>query len=98
MESKWSYTEPILVESRIWRDVTYGNTYFSNRIHVGDSAPLIMPMSYGYGDQCLYEAIQLLIAKGYLPEDASTTQKIREQGIELVHRRKSVRKREMFKL
>jgi len=98
MTKKWAYTQPILIESNIWKDVPNGNTYYSNRIHVGDSAPLIMPMAYGYENQCLHDAIQLLIDKGYIPEGANTTHKVREHGIELIHHRRAVHKREMFKL
>lgn len=61
------YPITIHVEGRRWFDRTYGNTYHSVKVYADGETVGVVGMSYGYGDQYLETAYELLQRKGVLP-------------------------------
>lgn len=65
--------ERITVERRGWFDGFNGNTYYSLWVTIPCSGPvstrhLAIPMSYGYGDQWKWDAVQKLHNIGFFPQ------------------------------
>ena len=52
----------IRIDCRRWFQKTYGNTYHSVRIYHNGELIAHNPFQYGYGDQCLQTAFDLLRA------------------------------------
>ena len=52
----------IRIDCRRWFQKTYGNTYHSVRIYHNGELLAHNPFQYGYGDQCLQTAFDLLRA------------------------------------
>lgn len=52
------------IEGRRWFQKSYGNTYHSVTVYVNDEV-LRKDFEYGYGNQYLQTAIELLQANGY---------------------------------
>jgi hypothetical protein len=52
-------------DCRRWFDRRCGNTYFTVEIFKDGKFLHVLPMSYGYGEQCVYEAFQYL-ANGHI--------------------------------
>lgn len=59
--------ESIVINARRWFQKAYGNTYFSGELLVNDQQVAVISLQYGYGEQCVYELIQLAIKNGALP-------------------------------
>lgn len=72
------------VNALSWFDKVNGNSYFSAQVTLNYGTPeavtFALPFQYGYGDQYRYEALSLLIEKGYLIEGANWYD-IKEMGI-----------------
>jgi hypothetical protein len=71
---------PTYITCTRWFQKSYGNTYHKVRLHYADGTTMISPMTYGYGDQCLFTALQMF-------EPGSTTHpslRLRELGIPYV--------------
>lgn len=49
-----------------WFQKTYGNTYHAVKVYVNDQLIGTSPISYGYGDQYIQTAEELLKKAGYL--------------------------------
>lgn len=60
-------TQSIVVFGKRWFDKINGNTYFSVDTYVNGQHVGRINYEYGYGDQYLQSATQMLAAKGYLP-------------------------------
>ena len=58
------------IEGRRWFARTYGNTYHSVRIFKDGEQIAASGKHYGYGDQFLQTALDILKAKGLAPADA----------------------------
>ena len=90
----------IFVDIYEWRDRTYGNTYYSARVSVDGVHVFTTGITYGYGDQAVYDCAKVLRAMGYLPagdEHQAFTYVARELGIALYVGRRDVLKRELPK-
>jgi hypothetical protein len=59
---------PIIITGRRWFQRSYGNTYHSATIIVGDHESLSTGIHYGYGDHYLYTALELAKSKGLIPD------------------------------
>lgn len=60
----------IFIEARQWLDKTYGNSYFSARVHVDGETIAYLPFQYGYETAYQYAAFDWLRDNGYaLAED-----------------------------
>lgn len=70
--------ETLHIESRRWFQRTYGNTYHSVRIFVGDREHYI-PFSYGYGEQWLQTALDWLASEGLAEKGQYGTRYLREE-------------------
>lgn len=57
----------IVVMGRRWFNKTWGNTYFSVAVYVNGEFIAKVPYEYGYGDQYMQRAVQLLIDAGFYP-------------------------------
>lgn len=55
------------IEGRRWFQRTYGNTYHSARIFIDGELKYETGRHYGYGDQFLQTALDLLREKGDIP-------------------------------
>ena len=73
----------IFIEAREWFDKTYGNSYFSARIHVDGKTVGALRFQYGYESQFEYEATKWLLENGYITERISPLWRLREQGIDV---------------
>jgi len=51
-----------------WFQKTYGNTYHSVTVSVDGVVIGHVPMAYGYGDQYIQSAFEILQNKGYTPK------------------------------
>ena len=49
-----------------WFQKSYGNTYHRVKVIVNDQEIATSPITYGYGDQYVETAVQLLKKNGYL--------------------------------
>lgn len=58
----------ILVQGRRWFDRTYGNTYHSVLVEVDGEVVGIEPFAYGYDEQYIQTAENMLVDKGILPK------------------------------
>jgi len=90
----------IFIDVREWRDKTYGNTYYSAIVTVDGEWQFTTGMSYGYGDQAVYDVAKELDARGIVPiiePHRSVTYDMRERGIDLYVARRDVLKRELPK-
>ena len=92
-------TTSVHVDIREWRDKTYGNTYQSARVSANGEWVFNLGMTYGYGDQIIYEAVKELGARGLITYESSRvpSYSLREQGIAFYVSRTSVLKKELFK-
>jgi hypothetical protein len=61
---KMKNPESIFIDVREWRDKTYGNTYYSAIVSIDGEWQFTTGMSYGYGDQTVYDCAQILKARG----------------------------------
>jgi len=59
------YLMNIEIHGKRWFQKTYGNTYHTARIYVGDELVVTTPIHYGYGDQYLQTAKEWLQRNGY---------------------------------
>jgi len=84
----------MFIECREWRDKTYGNTYFSNRIWVDGEIVAVNTMTYGYGDQYVWAAIKTLHDLGYDAPSAPTEARL--MGVAVYTTRYRVTKRELW--
>ena len=57
----------ISINARRWFDKTYGNTYHSVSVHVDGEFVAYAPFQYGYGEQYMQTAHQILQNKGFYP-------------------------------
>lgn len=91
----------IMVEGRLWRDKTYGNTYNSSRLWVNGQLVQILEMRYGYGDQYIYEALREAVKAGLLPAEfdgnRAPSSVAREMGVDFYASARECLKKEMFK-
>ena len=90
----------VFVEGREWFDKVNGNSYFSARIWINGGQVAILPFSYGYGDQFIYEAQRKLIELGYLPkekENESLYSLGKTFGFDFYSSKTTTKKNEMFK-
>jgi len=55
------------VSARRWFQKSYGNTYHKVKVYVNDELIGTSPITYGYGEQYLQTAKDILIKKGYFP-------------------------------
>jgi hypothetical protein len=62
------YPTHILVQGRRWFDSINGNTYHSVSVEVDGEVVGVVPFAYGYDDQYLETALELLIEKRVLPK------------------------------
>lgn len=72
------------VNALSWFDKVNGNSYFSARVTLNYGTPSevshSLPFQYGYGDQYRYEALSVLVDKGYLIKGVNWYD-IKEMGI-----------------
>jgi len=64
--------DAVYIRARRWFQKTYGNTYHSVNITVNGKG-FYSGKIYGYGDQYLQTALEMLVKEGYLPKDTSYT-------------------------
>lgn len=94
----WAFPFTITIEGRRWFDSTYGNTYHSVRVWVDETEVGIVPMTYGYGDQYLHTAYEMLQKRGYLPEGVQIYWRVlQDLGIEVSNSVTDGRKRDLHK-
>jgi hypothetical protein len=58
----------ITIAGRRWFDRKYGNTYHSVRVWVNGEQIGFHDVAYGYGDQYLQSAHEVLMEKGFYPK------------------------------
>ena len=97
MSAKAAVTKAIFIESREWRHVSAGNWYFSTAIHVDGVLAIQIGMTYGYGDQHLYNALRWLKANGHIPADTSLYEMSVVHGIIIYSTKSQVAKRDLFR-
>lgn len=76
-------TQSIIVQGRRWFQKSYGNTYHTASVSIGDES-YSSDKTYGYGDQYIQTALELLHAHGHLLEinsPSALTIHCREAGI-----------------
>lgn len=59
----------IFIEGRRWFDKTYGNSYYSARIHLDGDVIKALPFQYGYENAYQYEAMRQLADDGIIPSE-----------------------------
>lgn len=57
----------IIIDARRWRDRVYGNTYHSVVVNVDGKVIGRCPFAYGYGEQYLMSAFEILADNGIFP-------------------------------
>ena len=90
----------IYIDIREWRDKTYGNTYYRAIVTIDGEWQFTTGMTYGYGDQAVYEVANKLEEMGLITRKSpmsAFTYECREQGIDLYVSRRDVLKRELPK-
>lgn len=102
MKAKAKLPGSIFIDVREWRDKMYGNTYYSAIVSVDGRWIFTTGMTYGYGDQAVYDVAKELRARGIVPEDSGNGQgafayQCRNLGISLYVARRDVLKRELPK-
>ena len=48
------------IEGRRWFQRSYGNTYHTATLHFSDGTSETSPKQYGYGEQCLQTAFEMM--------------------------------------
>ncbi len=90
----------VFIDVREWRDKTYGNTYYSAIVSVDGEWQFTTGMTYGYGDQAIYDSVKRLSALGILPalgDMISPRYDLENLGVVLYTARRDVLKRELPK-
>lgn len=90
----------IFIDVREWRDKMYGNTYYSAIVTVDGVWQFTTGMTYGYGDQAIYDSVKRLSALGLIPTlegVISPRYDLENLGIVLYTARRDVLKRELPK-
>lgn len=59
----------LAIMGRLWRDKTYGNTYFTATIDVNGQVVAELPVQYGYGNQYMQAAGDWLEKHGYVKRE-----------------------------
>lgn len=67
MSNTYTLPNEVTVEGRRWFDSINGNTYHSVRVTTDQGHALQAGMAYGYGDQYMQSAYELLTDAGILP-------------------------------
>ena len=60
--------QSLTIVANRWFDRTYGNTYHSVRVYGDNELIGENPYSYGYGDQYIQTAFEILQERGYFPK------------------------------
>lgn len=63
----------IVIVGKRWFQRTYGNTYHSVSVEVDGELIEYRPFQYGYGEQYLQTACEVLQAAGYYPGNACSS-------------------------
>ena len=84
------------IESRLWLDKKYGNTYYSNRIWVDGFPVAVNEMTYGYGDQNEHDALATLFNMGYDIPSTTRPSAWQAAGIDFYTSRAWVTKAELW--
>lgn len=90
----------IFIDVREWRDRTYGNTYYSAIVSVDGVWQFTTGMTYGYGDQAVYDCVKRLSTLEVIPAldgVISPRYDLENLGIVLYVGRRDVLKRELPK-
>ena len=72
-----------------WFQKSYGNTYHKVKVYVNNKLIGTSPITYGYGEQYLQTAKEILIEKGYFPralkKTSSLTMFFRDRKIDFTY-------------
>lgn len=93
----------IVVYGRRWFQSLYGNTYHSVTVYVDGERLGYVPFEYGYGDQYLQTAMELLVKAGIYERDdehgyiRTLSQAARQAGDTLIYQCSDVQRRRDLK-
>lgn len=68
----------LFIEGRLWFDKSGGNTYHALRIQANGKVIGYVPMTYGYGDQWQYTALEWLKSFGLVSKDIRNVYELRK--------------------